>query len=377
MYNYQKSGRYFAQYADDIKEAARRELEELGATDVKESYRGAHFSADAKTLYQINYRSRLLNRVLAPITDFYCHNDGYLYRSAKKIEWSDFLTPESTFAVFATVSHSKINHSKFAALRLKDAIVDYFKEKDGKRPNIDTRDPDLWLNLHIENNHAQISIDTSGGSLHRRGYRLESVQAPMAETVAATIIEYSQWDGTTPLYDPMCGSGTLLAEAYLKATGTPVSYMRKKFGFMRLTDFDPAIWKAVKSEIKIKELNKGLISGSDILGDAVKAARSNLNVIDKKQSVSVKRKDLFDITELKDMTIVTNPPYGIRIHKNGDMEEFYKKLGDFLKQRCSGSTAYIYFGERKYLKNIGLRPAWKKVLINGGLDGRLAKFEMY
>jgi len=163
MYNYQKSSRYFGQCADDIKELAAEELSELGALEISSSYRGLYFNADKKTLYKINFHSRLLNRVLAPLLSFDVHSDKYLYNTAMQINWEDFLSPENTFAVFASVTNSIINHSKFAALRLKDAIADYFKAKGGTRPSVDTRNPDIWFNLYIENNRAAISVDTSGG----------------------------------------------------------------------------------------------------------------------------------------------------------------------------------------------------------------------
>jgi len=248
MYNYQKTNRYFAQAANDILDITREELEALGAEEISQSYRGLYFNASKKALYKINLQSRLVNRVLAPLLQFNCHSDKYLYNTALQIKWEDFLNSGQTFAVFASVTQSNIRHSKYAALRLKDAVVDYFRERTGSRPSIDTRNPDLWLNLYIENNEAVISVDTSGGSLHRRGYRLDAVQAPMAETVAASIIKYSGWDGSKPFYDPFCGSGTLLCEAYLHASRTPSAFMRKKFGFERLPDFDVRLWEKIQKE---------------------------------------------------------------------------------------------------------------------------------
>lgn len=379
MYTYQKTNRYFAQVADDIKNIAEEELRSLGAAETREVYRGIYFTATPKTLYAINFHSRLVNRILAPLISFSCHSDKYLYKTASQLQWQDFLDPSQTLAVFATVSHSAIKHSKFAALRLKDAIVDTFRERTGERPSIDTRNPDVWLNLHIENNEATISLDTSGGSLHRRGYRKHSIEAPMIETLAAAIIKHSEWDGSTPLYDPFCGSGTLLCEGYLRATHTPAAVLRAKFGFERLPDFDAALWHQVKNEgmEKIAPVAKGVIAGSDISAEATESAGHNCAVIDPKNVIEIKRKDIFNIANLEGKTIVSNPPYGIRMGKNADLAGFYKSIGDFLKQRCTGSTAYIYFGERKYLKNIGLKPSWKKQLSNGGLDGRLAKYEMY
>jgi 23S rRNA (guanine2445-N2)-methyltransferase len=379
MYQYQKSNRYFAQVADDIKDIALQEMQALGAENGKEIYRGIYFTATKETLYKINYQSVLINRILAPLLTFKCHSDGYLYQTVLKIEWDDFLSVDETFAVFASVSHSSIKHSKFAALRLKDAVADYFKKKSGQRPSVDTHNPDLWINLHIEQNEAVISIDTSGGSLHRRGYRKNSVQAPMIETLAAAIIRYSQWDGETPLFDPFCGSGTILCEAFLHASSTAPAFMRKKFGFQNLPDFDEKLWHKLKKQIdaNIKPVPQGLISGSDKNNNAVKAAIQNCLLLDPRRAIHITRENIFDIEKLENKTIICNPPYGIRLNDKEDLADFYKELGDFLKQKCAGSTAYIYFGERKYLKNIGLKASWKKILSNGGLDGRLARFEMY
>ncbi len=379
MYEYQQSNRYFAQAAEDIKEIVGQELQQLGATDVSSGYRGVYFSAGSETLYAVNYRSRLINRVLAPLISFKCHSDRYLYSTARQIEWRDFMDNGHTFAVFASVSNSHIRHSKYAALKLKDAIVDSFREKTGQRPSVDTREPDIWFNLHIESNRAVISVDCSGGSLHRRGYRLQSVQAPMAETVAASIIRLSEWGGNSPLYDPFCGSGTLLCEAFLRAANIPSSFMREKFGFQRLPDFDATLWKKVQREARkrIVQPRHGLIKGSDIDAGAVQAAQINCRVIDPKKVITIRRRDIFEIDEIKEQTIVCNPPYGLRMGKKGSMADFYKQLGDFLKQRCTGSTAFIYFGKREYLKKIGLRSSWKRPLQNGGLDGRLARFDLY
>jgi putative N6-adenine-specific DNA methylase len=379
MYDYQSTNRYFAQAADDIKDIAERELIELGAKETSPVYRGIYFTAEKEQLYTINYYSLLINRVLAPITSFKCHSDRYLYKQSLQINWEDFLKPSQTFAVFASVSNSNIRHSKFAALRLKDAVVDYFRDIDRKRPSIDTHNPDLWLNLHIENNRATISIDTSGGSLHRRGYRVKSVEAPMIETLAAAIIKHSEWDFNRPLYDPFCGSGTLLSEAFIKSSGIPPGKLRKKFGFEQLPDFNKTMWKRIKRQgentgIKLPE---GIISGSDISKKAVDASRSNCSVIDKTGIIRIYKKDVFDIEGIHDSHILCNPPYGVRLKGAESLKGFYKKLGDFFKQRCKGSIAFIYFGERQHIKEIGLKPAWKKPLNNGGLDGRLVKYELY
>jgi len=379
MYLYQKSNTYFAQVADDIKDIAEREIISLGAQETRPLYRGISFKADLKTMYKINYSSRLVTRILAPLIKFNCHSERYLYKTASQIKWEEFLTPAMTFAVFSSVSNSSVKHSKYAALCLKDAIADYFKGRFGERPSIDTIQPDLWLNLHIENNEATISLDTSGGSLHRRGYRKDAVSAPMVETLAAAIIQCSEWDRIVPLYDPFCGSGTLLCEAYLYATNTPAGILRKRFGFERMPDFNGKIWEQVKDDAagRIMPVNRGVISGSDISQQAVNHAINNCAVIDREMVIDVSKRDIFEVETINGKVIICNPPYGIRSGKQGEMEGFYERLGDFMKNRCKGSVAYIYLGERRYIKSIGLKPSWKRPLSNGGLDGRLAKYEIY
>ena len=379
LYQYQKDCRYFAQIADGLKEAGMEELAELGAEDVRPEFSGIYFRADKPTLYRINYLSRLLSRCLAPLISFACHDTDTLYQKAKQISWEDFFTEGNTFAVSGNVSNSLILHSKYAALRLKDAVADYFKEKTGQRPDVLVRNPDIPLNLHIRNNEAVISLDTSGGALHRRGYKEETVSAPMQETVSAAIIRFSEWDGSVPLYDPLCGSGTLLCEALMRYSNIPAGVFRNQFGFEFLPDFDDALWKQVKKEADghIRELPKGLIAGSDVSSEAVRASRTNLMGIHFGNNVSVERADFRELPALEGHIIVTNPPYGIRMGGDENLEMFYKNFGDFLKQRCRGSAAFVYFGEREYIKKIGLKASWKKPIKAGGLDGRLVKYEMY
>ncbi len=378
-FEYQKTQRYFAQVPNEVMDIAQKELIEFGCTNVSPTHRGIYFSADLHALYTANYCSSLVSRILAPLMSFRCPSEDILYSTAKKVPWDKLFTPNNTFAIFSSVSHSKIHHSKFAALRLKDAIADSFREKFGVRPSIDTRDPDLWINLFVFKDRATISIDTSGGSLHRRGYRIRSGKAPMVETLAAALLKFTEWDGKTPFVDPLCGSGTIPCEAYLYASSTPPGILRNKFGFEQLPDFDRDLWNSVKNErnSKITTVPNDLISGSDISIRIVKNAIYNASKIQADEIINFKQEDIFTSEGIKDSIIVTNPPYGIRLGDDAEMEVFYKNLGDFLKQKCTGSTAYIYFGDRKYLKFIGLRPAWKKPLMNGGLDGSLAKFELY
>ncbi len=379
MYEYQKKGRFFAQTALDIIELVDRELSELGAKEISPTYGGVYFSADKAALYRINYSSSLATRILAPLASFSCRTPEQLYENAKKINWSDFISEEGTFAVFSNVSNSKITNSHFASLRLKDAVVDVFREKTGKRPNIDSRNPDMWLNLHVRNDKAVISLDTSGGSLHRRGYRLDAVKAPMQETVAAAIIRYIEWDGRSPLSDPMCGSGTLLAEALMHYCRIPSGILRKRFGFESMPDFDDSLWMKIKNgiDLQIRELPEGLIAGNDISTQAVGITRKNLQQLQFGDKIVLENKDFRNLKGLENGTIVTNPPYGVRTGKGQELDVLFKGLGDFLKQKCKGSTAYIYFGEREFIKKFGLKPTWKKPLKTGGLDGRLVKYELF
>ncbi|MGE5255772.1 MAG: THUMP domain-containing class I SAM-dependent RNA methyltransferase [Hyphomicrobiales bacterium] len=379
MFAYQQNNRYFAQIAEGLEDTGADELRQLGARDIRLSYRGLHFKADKAALYRINYQARLVTRVLAPLAAFPCHETDYLYRKAKLIPWKDFMGVDHTLAVFANLSNSKIRHSQYAGLCVKDAIVDYFREDCGRRPDIRRIDPDVWINVFIENNRAVISLDTSGGSLHRRGYRREGVEAPMQETVAAAIIRWTEWDGSRPLVDPMCGSGTLLAESLMHYCRIPAAWLRSRFGFERLPDFDPRLWASVKAtaDREIRPLPAGLISGSDIAREAVATARDNLRKLPHAETISLERADVRRRRDLSERAIVCNPPYGIRLKQPGGMGGFYREFGDFLKQHCRGSAAFVYFGDREMLKHIGLKPSWKRPLKNGGLDGRLAKFEIY
>jgi len=289
------------------------------------------------------------------------------------------LTTAGTFAIYAALARSKLNHTQFAALRLKDAIADSFRSRQGSRPSIDTRNPDIWFNLYIEDDRATISVDTSGGSLHRRGYRPQSVSAPMMETLAAAIIRYSEWNGETPLYDPFCGSGTILCEAWLHASRMPAGMLRREFGLEKLPDFDLQLWKEIVREGKkgMISVKPGIIAGSDISAEAVEMAKRSAHFLDPGHRIRIEERDIFKLDSLQGKTIICNPPYGIRMGKGTEMDAFYRNLGDFFKNRCTNSTAFVYFGERAYIKKVGLKTTWKKALANGGLDGRLVRYDLY
>lgn len=378
-YEYQKSSRYFAQAADGLEDLVARELELLGATDTSPAYRGVYFCAGRDVLYRVNYNSRIATRILAPLVSFDCHSAKYLYRTARSVDWSDFFRDKDTFAVFANVSNSAIRHSQYAALRVKDAIADRFRERRGSRPDVSPHDADVNVNLYIHNNHAVLSLDTSGGSLHRRGYRIRSVEAPMQETVAAAVIALSGWDGSRRLYDPMCGSGTLVCEALMSYCAVPAGYGRAgHFGFERLPDFEPKLWASIRRALDsdLRPLPDGLIGASDVSGEAVAAAAANTAALPGGDRIHLQKKKFQDLPEFRDTVIVCNPPYGLRIGRS-DAGSLIGQFGDFLKRRCQGCEAYLYLGKRELVKHVGLRPTWKKPLKSGGLDGRVVKYELY
>ena len=378
-YLYEREFQYFAQITESVKDIALKELKELGGYELKPVFRGIWFKASQKDFYRINYFSRLFSRILAPLVSFKCHDKDDLYKAAKKIRWEEFLTPKKTFSIMANVSESEITHSNFAGLRVKDAIADYFRDRTNKRPNVDAKEPYIIINLHLHKNMATLSIDASGGPLHKRGYREESVSAPMQETIAAAIINLSEWDGKVPLYDPMCGSGTLLCEALMKYCRIPAQIFRTQFGFERLPDFNANLWEQVQTEARnnFRALKKGMISGSDVSEHSVNAVKTNIMGLHFGSEITIEQKDFQDLETIENSVIVTNPPYGIRMGKDQNLNKFYQNFGLFLKNNCKKSTAFVYFGEPKYIKKVPLSPSWKRPLKIGGLDGKLVKYELY
>ncbi len=376
---FRETKRYFAQTHKELGEISSAELKELGATDCKVSYNGVYFSASDEILYKINYMAKTISRIFAPLTAFTAHTEKELYKRCFNTEWETFMSPEKTFSVTASVSGSKINHSHYASLKVKDAIVDRLRDKYGLRPDIDTIDPDIKINLNIRNNFCTLSFDTSGNSLHKRGYRINVVSAPLHETLAAAIIRISGWDGETPLYDPMAGSGTFLGEALLKYGNRPSSVKKRNFGFFNMPGFKNDIWEKVKKSCddNFKNVESGLISGSDINKSFVKAARQNLNEIADGENVKIVRKDFRDIELMENSTIITNLPYGHRLGNKKETEKLYKEFGDFLKKKCKGSKAFLLCGSSDLVKKIGLRTTRKIRLFNGPLEVRLVELDLY
>ncbi len=380
MYEYQKDNMFFAQVPGMMESLCEEELIELGAKNTKVSYRGVYFEADPASLYRINYMSRMVSRVLAPLLTFSCHNTNILRKKAEEIKWEKIFTIDKTFAITASVAKSNINNSLYAAQCLKDGIADYFRKvSDGLRPDVSTVNPDVRINLHIEKDEAVVSIDTSGESLHKRGYRLLAGEAPMQETLAAAIIRISKWDGQNPLWDCMCGSGTILCEALMHYCKIPAQKLRTNFGFFYMPDFDKQIWEKVKGECdqKIRPLEKGLISGSDKSQRVIDVAKDNLSRLPFSDAVDLSCHPFQHVKQFENGTLITNPPYGIRMGEYEEVKKLYTELGDFIKQKCKGTTAFIYTGDPVLRKSIGLKTSKRVPLVNGKLEGVLVQIDSY
>ncbi|MEW6653351.1 MAG: THUMP domain-containing protein [Bacteroidota bacterium] len=379
MFEYQKSSSYFAQVPGRMEELCEAELKELGAANTKISYRGVYFDASIEDLYKINYTSRMLSRVLAPLKTERCEDAKHLIKIAQKIRWEELISLNNTFAITSSVAKSKITNSLYAAQCLKDGIADYFRERFGRRPDVSVSNPDVRINLHIEDNTAVISLDTSGESLHKRGYRLLAGDAPMQETLAAAIIRLSGWNGENPLWDCMCGSGTIICEALMHYCNIPAQYLRKKFGFMNLPEFNKDIWMEIKEKLdkKIRPLPAGIIRGSDKFQKVLDAAKDNLSRLPFSESVELKCHPFDHVSSFENGLLITNPPYGIRLGERDEVEELYKELGDFIKRNCTGTKAFIYTGEPSLRKSIGLKTSRRIPLVNGKLEGVLLQIDSY
>ncbi|MCX6170825.1 MAG: THUMP domain-containing protein [Ignavibacteriales bacterium] len=380
MYEYQINNSFFAQVPGMMETFCEEELKELGAVNTKVAYRGVYFEASPEALYRINYTSRLISRVLAPLLTFQCVNTNTLIKTAEKIKWEEFFSVDKTFAITASVAKSQINNSLYASQCLKDGIADYFRKvSNGIRPDVNTVNPDVRINLHIEKDVAVISLDTSGESLHKRGYRLLAGEAPMQETLAAAIIRLSKWDGQNPLWDCMCGSGTILCEALMHYCRIPAQKLRTNFGFFYLPDFNKEIWENVKADLdsKIRPLPKGLISGSDKSQRIIPVAKENLSRLPFSENVELSGQPFQHVKQFENGTLITNPPYGIRMGDFEEVKKLYEELGDFIKQKCKGTTAFIYTGDPVLRKSIGLKTSRRIPLVNGKLEGVLVQIDSY
>lgn len=372
--NFQMLAKCFAGF----EEVLAAELKQLGSSDIKIVVRGVLFNGDKELLYKANYLCRSTIRVLKPIATFTALNEDELYTEVGKINWLQYLGLDSTFSIDGITSYSNITHSKYLALKTKDAIVDQFRNKFGKRPNVNTENPDVAINIRLFRNEATISLDSSGESLHKRGYRVATGPAPMNEVLAASLVLLSGWDGTTNFIDPMCGSGTIPIEAGLIARNIPPGYFREDYSFKKWNDFDSDLWDKVVNEAKdqIRDVDIQII-GSDWSGRILETAKDNVKSAGLIGTVTL-RMNFINDSEPPEAPgcLITNPPYGERI-KIDDIKGLYKGIGDAFKQDYAGYTAWIISSNQEALKSVGLRPSRNITVYSGKLECKFAKFEMY
>jgi putative N6-adenine-specific DNA methylase len=372
--------RYFATCARGLEPVLADELRALGAADVEPGRGGVQFAGDHALLYQANLWLRTAIRVLRPVLEADVHSPDELYDAVRSVDWSHYLTPDHTLAVDCNVRDSEITHSKYAALRVKDAICDQFVERVGRRPSVDVDEPMVGLNLHVYRDHAVLSLDSSGESLHKRGYRPILTKAPLNEALAAALVLLSGWKGDTPFVDPMCGSGTLPIEAAWLSLRRPPGLTRKRFGFQGWMDYDVRLWTRLRDEAR-RGVRKSLgapVLGSDARRDAVNFATGNARAAGIGNLVRFEVKDLRDFRPPPGPpgTILCNPPYGERIGEEKELRGLYKLLGDVLRERCTGWTAYVFTGNAALARHIGLPAAAQTPLFNGKIPCRLLKYEL-
>ena len=370
--------RFFATCARGIEPILAGELRDLEASDVEPGRGGVHFGGDRGTLYRANLWLRTAIRLLWPILEAPVTSPDELYEAVRTVDWSQYMTPQHTLAVDCNVRDSEITHSKYAALRTKDAICDQFVDRCGRRPSVDVEEPMIGLNLHIYKNHAVLSLDSSGDSLHKRGYRPIQTRAPLNEALAAALLLHSGWQGATPFVDPMCGGGTLAIEAAWIALGRPPGLTRRRFGFQGWMDFDIAQWTALRDEARsgVAKTLPAPILGSDERGDAVAFARDNARAAGVGHLVRFDKKPLgeFRPPQGGPGTLLCNPPYGERLGEERELQGLYQLLGEVLRSRCQGWTALVFTGNPRLARLIGMPPAESWPLFNGKIPCRLMKY---
>mgnify|MGYP000860157139 CR=1 FL=1 len=373
--------KYVAKTISGLEEVLAEELVEMGAANVEVLKRAVSFDGDLRMLYKANYCLRTAQRVLSPLYSFELADEDDLYNEVNKFDWENHLELHKTLAVDAFVTDSEITHSHFAALRTKDAIVDRFRTVyNGRRPSVDTENPDFRINIHINGSNCNVSLDSSGASLHKRGYRVANAEAPLSEVLAAGLIRLSGWDKNSNFIDPMCGSGTLLIEAAMYANNIPAGSYREKFAFMNWKNFDSKLWNEVKDEALEQQTEfEHQIIGSDISPKNLAAAKANVKAAKMHKDIYLYVEDCAETEPPQGNvsgTIIINPPYGERIKLN-DIVGLYKGIGDVLKKNYTGYNAWVISSDQKALSLIGLRPSRKFTVFNGQLECKYVHFDLY
>lgn len=361
-----------------FEEILAKELQQLGAQDVEIGTRAVSFKGDKGFMYKANLSLRTALKILKPIYYFKATNDQNLYKGIQGIDWSKYLNEGQTFVIDSTIHSDNFKHTQFVSQKAKDAIVDQFREKTGQRPSIDKDFPDLRINIHIDRDQVSVALDTSGASLHHRGYRTATNIAPINEVLAAGMLLLAGWDGSSDFLDPMCGSGTLLAEAAMIACNIPANINRKEFAFEKWNDWDNDLFDQIIDALmkRTKEFHYTII-GYDKAPSAVQKAKDNISNANLEDYVSIIQGDFFESKKENTgpLQMVFNPPYGERL--NIELERFYRELGDTLKNNYPNTNAWFITANLEALKFVGLRPSRKIKLFNGSLEARLVKYEMY
>ncbi len=354
------------------------ELQTCGAQKIDVRKRAVSFSGNVETMYRLNLCLRTALRILKPIAKFRVRNERQLYDKTSDINWTKYMGVDDTLAVDSVVRSDYFKHSKFAALKVKDAMVDRFRKEFGRRPSVDVVRPTLRLNVHIFDDICTLSLDSSGDSLHKRGYRLEKSEAPLNEILAAGLVQLSEWDATIPFVDPMCGSGTIAIEAALLACNIAPGLGRSYFGFMTWPDFDKKLWQKIVDEARAKIVEpKAPIIASDMSKGVVRIAHANIKRAKLSRHIELSQSRFEDLLPPAGPgIIIINPPYGERMQQH-DLVDLYGKIGDQLKQGCHGYEAWILSSNKEGLKHIGLRPSRKLTLFNGPLECKYHRFSIY
>ena len=354
------------------------ELRSLGGGNVKTGVRCVFFDGDAGFMYKANLSLRTALRILVPIADFRLRRGDDLYGRIQEVDWSRYLDPRMTFVVDTVLNSDLFAHSLFVSQKAKDAIVDQFRSRTGARPSVSVKDPDVRIHLHIQGNTAHLSLDSSGSSLHLRGYRTETNKAPLNEVLAAGMLLLSGWRGHSDFLDPMCGSGTLLIEAAMIACNIPPNINREAFGFQKWKDYDPDLFRTIYEAClnRTRDFRFG-ITGYDKAPSAIRKARQNIHTANLDAFITLEQTDFFKTSKSVrgPLHLATNPPYGERLPV--ERETFYGNLGDTLKQNYPNTRAWLLVGDPDILKSVGLRASRKIKLFNGGIESRLALFEIY
>lgn len=354
-----------------------QELQALGAADVKMGNRLVEFYGDLGFMYKANYSLRTALRILKPIFTFSVRDEEELYKRFRNFNWEDFMDVDQTFMIDPTIHSDYFTHSQYAALKMKDAMVDRFRDITGERPSVDKDNPDVRFNLHISHDKVTLSLDTSGDSLHKRGYRVETGPAPINEVLAAGLLITAGWDGKGNYLDPMCGSGTMLIEAAMIANNIPAQLHRPSFGFQRFKDYDQLLFTQIRNARlnRIRSTDYKIV-GYEISPMMMKIAETNIMGADLQDFIEIRQQDFFESKkELFPVLLVFNPPYDERLAN--DNQEFYKKIGDTLKANYPNTLAWFITSDPEAKKYVGLRPSRKVKVFNGKLECDFLQYEMY